>query len=542
MAQRGRQHDLGEALAQFGQRLEQASHAPNINRYKPMPEQDIFHKVQTRHRVVTGGNQSGKSYSSTADDVLTQLRRHPHRQHLYADRPLRGRVIATDFDRGIGQVVLPYWQQMLPPSALVNGAWEDSYSKAERMLTLADGGQVSFMSYEQDPDKFQGVWLDWLHFDEEPPVPIWREGQVRLLKTGGCWTVSMTPVQQMEWLQDEVIDPAEDGLLPDVTVVHLDTRKNIHLSPTAITELESNLTEEQKRVRFQGQYLSGSLVFPEFERKYPNVIPQQRVSRFRPELGWIIYESMDYGYANPTAWIWTAVNEDGSIVVFDMMYEDHVTIEEWARRVLAKRAEIREALDDPDWMPALTCGDPSIGAENNGQTGVTNQQSYASHGVGIATKGLTATRSGNQNIGLDRFHTYLRHRPYAAGPSRSTGEYGEPWLQVTENCTWLISEIRKARKPKQTLKQAEVKNNTEQIRDKDNHAIDAEKYLFMMLPDLRPPKFQTVEETEIPGVVRDQLRPAGVMPQTHDDAWRATISSDTRGRRASDDYSLLEGA
>ncbi|MDF2562860.1 MAG: hypothetical protein K0R99_4306 [Microbacterium sp.] len=546
---KGKPLDLASAFDTFGQKLIDSASTPNINRYKPMPHQDLFHKAQTRHRAVTGGNQSGKTYSTTADDVLTAIRRHPHRQHLFADRPLRGRVITVDFDRGIEQVVLPYWQQMLPPSALINGSWTDSYSPSQHLLTLADGGQVSFMSYEQDPDKFQGVWLDWVHFDEEPPKPIWAESMVRLLRTGGCWTLSMTPVQQMEWVQDDVLDPAREGLLPDVSVWDLDTRKNIHLSQTQIAELEATLTEDEKKVRFEGQHLNHSLVFGEFTRKYPNVIPQQPLARFRPSWRWQVFEHMDHGYANPSSWQWTAVHEDGSIVTLAVLYQDHVIVQEWARRVHAVRDLFREAFDDDSWTPVATFGDPSIGQQNNGITGLTVQQEYARHGVGIATDGIVKARASNQMFGLNRMHTYLALRPIEAGPAASNGELGMPWWQIMENADSmdgfevnnqaLITELRKARKPKQTLKQQEVKNTSEEIRDKDNHAIDAAKYLFMSVPDLRPVRFQTVEG-EIPDYAYQTLRPAATAIASHDQAY-ATISSDRRGSR-SDDYDALEGA
>ena len=541
MPPRRRTTDPFEALSAFGQRLTQAAHKPTINRYQPMPAQDIFHQMQVKHRVATGGNRSGKTFSTIADDVLVMLHRHPHRQHLYPDRPLVGRFIGVDFERGIDQGAVPIFQQFLPPSALINGSWEDSYRKGEHVLHLADGGRISFMSYEQDPDKFQIVSLDWVHFDEEPPVPIFKESQLRLIDSGGCWTISMTPVQQMEWLQDEIIDPVRDGTRTDVGVVELDTEKNIHLSAEAVRELGEGLSDEEKAVRFRGQYLSGSLVFGEFTRKYPFVIPADFTPW--PHQGWQIFESMDYGYANPTAWIWTAVHPDGSIVTFDIDYAPQVTIKEWAERVKAKRAEIgaRLGLGGP-LTPVLTVGDPSIAQRNSGQTGITNQEAYALEGIYIATDGIVSARSGNQGVGLDKMHTYLRLRPAAAGRAASNGELEMPWWQITENCEPLIWEMRRARKPRQTLKQQEVKNSSEQIRDKDNHAIDAQKYLFIVTHELRPERFAS-SSGGTGSALEGFQQATGVTvnpfaPETHREAY-ATISADRRIEPGS--YRSLEG-
>jgi phage terminase large subunit-like protein len=533
---------FGEAIDSFSAQLISSSHKPTIGKYKPMPMQEIFHKTQTKHRVVRGGNRGGKTFSSVADDVLVQLHRHPHRQHLYPDRPLHGRFIGVDFERGVEQGAIPLFQQFIPPSALRNGSWEDSYRPSEHILHLApEYGKISFMSYEQDPNKFQIVALDWVHFDEEPPIPIFKESQLRVLDSGGTITISMTPVQQMEWLQDQIIEPAIEGLLPTWSVIDLDTRDNIHLNAEAVTELSETLSAAEKKVRFEGQYTGGSLVFPKFTRKYPHVIPDHPLERYRPELGWAIYEGMDYGYANPTAWLWIAVHRDGSVVVIHEEYEDHVIVSEWARRVHAFRNRLRAAFGDPEWMPEGTFGDPAIGQENNGITGLTIQQAYAELGIGIATGGIVKARAANQNFGLNRIRTYLEPRPAEAGPAASNGDEQMPWLQVAEGCQFLIGEVRKARKPKQTLKQAEVKNVGEEIRDKDNHAIDALKYLCMSLPDLRPLRFQTVEvEQAIPGFVREMLRPQPTSMHTHDEAWYAANSTDIHDGRSSS-YSSLEG-
>ena len=116
--------DLRSVADSFAGKLEQVEFKPNINRYRPMPKQEIFHKRQNRHRALKGGNRGGKTYSSTADDVQILLGVHPYRQHLYPNRPLRTRFIGVDFERGIEGAALPLFSQFIPPSKLTNGSWE----------------------------------------------------------------------------------------------------------------------------------------------------------------------------------------------------------------------------------------------------------------------------------------------------------------------------------------------------------------------------------------------------------------------------------
>lgn len=459
----------------------------NINRFTPLAKQDLFLQSQAKNRILFGGNRGGKTHAGVADDVLLMLGRHPHRQHLYGPGPWRIRFIGVDFDRGIDQGAIPKFQQFLPPSALINGSWEDSYRKAEHMLTLANGSICSFMSYEQNPNKFQIVSLHHIHFDEEPPKPIFDESKMRVLDTGGTWTISETPVQQLEWLQDELMEharePHGDGT-QDIEIFFLNTMENTHLPVDELADLVAGMSAEDQVVRLAGQYKSGNLVFPEFQRKYPYIIPDEAF-RLTPE--WDVYVGMDHGYANPTAWLWIATHRDGSIVVFRGLYAAGIVVEEWAKLVNTMNKQIIKDFGlPPGWTPRAYIGDPAISHRNNGITGTTVQQEYARNGIGIGTEGIVATRSGNQNAGLNKIHTYLRLRGERR-VSASTGEFNEPWLQICESVENLQWEMRKARKPKQSLTQKEEKNSSEEIRDKDNHAIDALKYPFMVMGDLRPP-------------------------------------------------------
>lgn len=514
--------DAAAIIEGFGAQLINAEAKPNIYRYVPMPHQDLFHQSLVKNRLVMGGNRGGKTFSTIADDCLILLRRHPYRNHMYADRPRRLRFIGVDFERGVDQTALPYFSQLIPPSYLIDGAWEKSYRKAEHMLYLADGSTVSFMSYEQDPNKFQSVSLDHIHFDEEPPKPIFDESVLRVLDTGGTLTISETPVEQMEWLQDDILDPINEGTLTTWAHFELDTRQNIHLPVAELQELEAGMTEHEKTIRLAGQYdNSSSMVFPEFTRKYPNVIPAEAFNPRYNRDDWRFYRSMDHGFANPTAWGWHAAHLDGTIITFELLYGSGVFVEQWAKAVLAKDREIAERFGfEPDWHPEVCVGDPAISQRNQAAGNVaTIQQAYAQAGVPIFTGGIVKSRTGNQNFGLDKFHQYLRNRPLRAGASAATGEFGEPWWQITENCSPLIDEMKKARKPKQTLKAAEQKNISEEIRDKDNHAIDAVKYFFMATHELRPIEYVDESDEAAFHAQMERLQASRTAPTTHREAF-----------------------
>lgn len=523
-------------LDRFAGQLENSLHRPNINRYVPMEHQKLFHMAQTRHRVTSGGNRSGKTWSGIADDCWILQRKHPWRNHLYppAGQPVRMRFIGVDFDRGIDQTAIPIFSQMLPPSMLVNGSWEDSYNKSNRILNLADKSSVSFMSYEQDPNKFQMVSLHHIHFDEEPPEAIFKESELRLLDTNGTWTLTETPVEQMEWIENELIDkslpPVGNGERPNVTTIFLDTRLNTHLPPDALADLMRDLSAEDAKIRLEGGYLDSNKVFPGFKRAHPNTLTDEAFRAEIPGHLWRVFEGMDWGTVNPAAWVWVAVNELGHIYTFRAMYGKGATVSDWIPRVHAMRRQVAEVFGVTverllSEMVQGTVGDPSIGDRGNAsaQTGLTIQQAFAIGGVHIGTQGIRAQRSGNQNVGLDKMRTYLKPRPDGSGL---------PWWRIVdwdgaehwESTKPLIDEIFGARKPKQTLKAKGEKNSSEEIRDKDNHAIDASKYVFVTTHELRP-AVVAVEQIRVPDEVVSLMQPTSPPPITHDDVFNAMVAA-----------------
>jgi hypothetical protein len=125
---------------------------------------------------------------------------------------------------------------------------------------------------------------------------------------------------------------------------------------------------------------------------------------------------------------------------------------------------------------------------------------------------------------------------------RRVGEDELPWLQLTDRCIHGIHELRTARLPHQTLTQKAKANPKEQIRDKDNHWIDALKYLFIMTHDLRP---EEVREEDFQLLTHQGIRealgyrpermsgmaPQFVIPKDDTDPYYATMSPDTQMER-----------
>src|SRR5213078_4149038 len=120
----------------------------------------------------------------------------------------------------------PEIARWLPPSALQNGSLEDSFNKQLRTLTLENESTIEFMSYEQDTEKFAGTSRHGIWFDEEPPQDIYTECLLRTLDVGGDVWITMTPVEGMTWVYDDLYIAGATS--DEIDVVEVGVEENPH--------------------------------------------------------------------------------------------------------------------------------------------------------------------------------------------------------------------------------------------------------------------------------------------------------------------------
>src|SRR4030095_13273821 len=202
-------YDRDTILAQINAGIKRQAVSPNLYAYVPHEKQRLFHQSTKHTKLYIGGNRSGKTTGGVTEDIFWAIGKHPFRK--VPDTPTRGRVVAVDFIQGVEKIILPEFGRWVPPSYLINGSWEDSYNKQLRTLELTNGSFIEFMSYDQDLEKFSGTSRHYVHYDEEPPKHIFNECQARLIDTdGSCW-LTMTPVEGMTWVFEDLFDkPDED--------------------------------------------------------------------------------------------------------------------------------------------------------------------------------------------------------------------------------------------------------------------------------------------------------------------------------------------
>ena len=461
---------LDEALFSLSEGLREASRAPNIKKYKPHSKQYKFHSSPKKKKLYIGGNRSGKTTGGVTEGIWRATCRHPYRPDLNEIGPNRGRVIAVDFINGVEKIIFPQYKQWLYPSALRGGAWETAYDKTLRTLNFSNGSTIEFMSYDQDLDKFAGTSRHWIHFDEEPPKSIYIENMARLIDTDGEFWITMTPVEGMTWVYDDLYEPNEKNPDGPVEIIEIATLENPYLSATAAQSFIDSIDADEKTARIAGKFVSvGGRVYKNFDPTPGGLhvlsdVIDNPAAEFRDHL-WIC--SLDHGLNNPTAVLWSAVDQYGKITTFFEHYKKEWTIEQHAKFIRSVNKSFRR---EPD----LYVADPSI-QNRNAITNTSIHEEYIRHGIAF-TLGNNAVKDG-----IVRVKGYLN-----PSPRNIINGKPAPLWRVTPNCSHLIWEMKRYRWKVYAQKKLQYENNNyEEPQKKDDHACDALRYMIMTRPDLR---------------------------------------------------------
>lgn len=449
---------VGDALKELMDGLTRVAYAPDVNSYEPHPKQEFFHSSNKRTRLYIGGNRSGKTTGGIVEDVWWLTHRHPYLQT--PDRPVAGRIVSVDFANGVNKIIIPQLKQWVPPSQLRGGSWYSAYDSMERVLNFENGSFVELMSYDQDLDKFAGTSRDFVHYDEEPPEDIRIECLARLIDRKGKEWFTLTPVEGMEWIYDQLYEPGIGGINPSIDVIEVDMTENPHLDQDEVEEFLSKLSEEERQIRGRGKFVTrGGLVYKSFSTQTHVIDPIDPKQYRNPNYKW--YMSLDHGFNNPTAVLWHIVDTDGRIITFAEHYEAERTIDYHAEVIKSREMEFGKS-------PDIRVCDPAL-AQRNAVTGTSIQTEYAMRGIGMAL-GINDVLTG-----VAKVNQYLE-----PGPD------GKPNWLITANCANLIKEIQRLRwKTWASKKQQSANNPYDQIHKKNDHACDAARYCFSFLPELK---------------------------------------------------------
>jgi phage terminase large subunit len=323
----------------------------------------------------------------------------------------------------------------------------------QKEMRFANGSTVRFRAFDQ-PKKILGGNIDVIVISQAEQIPesLFKEifgrqrGKSTLSKK-----ILITEGNPSEcWAKTRYIDTPLPKNIYFLHVSTLDNREFLDkYNPQFIPNLIQNNTEADLAGILHGNWGSHDLmVFSSFVESL-NVI-----DAFLPEAGMRDAIGGDYGWRNPSSFIWGLKDFDGNIIIYDEWYERQKGTDEIAAESL-RHGRKPVVYDYSTKRP-----------DRDGKSVWTDLEAL---GVPL----IECNKDELRNI------------------SHANRLFKKCQLYITRNCVNLIKEIRNYHWRK--LRLGESKNLNETPQDKDNHAIDAMLYLIEFLDDLRSrdPKLET---------------------------------------------------
>jgi len=379
--------------------------------YEPHQKQEIFHKHPASIRAIFGGNRSGKTTAGGMEFLYHVTGVYPKwypKEQRY-DRSVIGRIAAQDFQKGVGEVILKFFEEWLDPSLVVKKTknpmgvpikWE-----------LKNGSVFDILTYEQSTESFEGWKGDIVWFDEPPP----RDKYIATLRglidrAGRCW-LTLTPLKQA-WIYDDIYTAADGDYIFVVTV---DMSENPHLGKKEIENFVRSLNEEEKEARLHGKFmhLSG-LIYKEFGEH--NIAEAPKIDK-----DWTRYFAIDLHDRTPAACMWFAVDNHGTHWVYDELWLGDVSLAELAAAIHAQEG---------DFKPLVRFIDPAMDKENELAGGFNPRKELMKHGI------FCQRANNDPYYGKSRIREALRPQ-YSAMYERSL-----PQLRISRWCPKTIYEFQ----------------------------------------------------------------------------------------------------
>lgn len=272
---------LGDAeLLQTLELLAQHKQQNKLDFFKPYPVQQEFYTLgaSKQERMLFAGNQMGKSYAGAAECAYHLTGLYPDWwQGRRWDRAVKAWAAgeSTTVTRDVAQTLLcgepgveeAFGTGLIPRHlfadrpTLARGAVADAYDTIQ--VRHASGGisTLQFKSYEQGRKKFQGRTLDFVWWDEEPPMDVYIEGNARWSATHGMSYMTFTPLQGYSAVvcrflrPDGSESPAALAMRGHLTMGYKDA---LHMSPEMIESLLAKYPKHEWHARMNGEPLLGS--------------------------------------------------------------------------------------------------------------------------------------------------------------------------------------------------------------------------------------------------------------------------------------------
>ena len=413
-------------------------------------KQLAFHKCPKKNRWVFGGNRSGKTECGAVETIWLARGIHPYRENK-PDIECWVVSLSTQVQRDVAQSkILNYLNKdWIVDIVMLSG------KKSAMELGVIDfivirnvfGGtsKIGFKSCDQGREKFQGTSLDFVWFDEEPPLDIYLECKMRVLDKCGDIFATMTPLKGLSWVYNTIY--LNENNDPEVWHENISWNDNPFLNPKEIESFKNTLSNDELESRCFGNFVgNGGMVYSEFDENV-NVIDPFTIPK-----DWQDNISIDPGLNNPLSAHWYAVDYDGNIYVVAEHFEAGKSVEYHANKIKEICTRLNWKRSYNGYIEALI-------------DSAANQKTLAGE------KSVTELFYDNQilvnpRVNKDLFSGINRVKSYFKNAN------GQSKLFIFRNCTNMIREIK-----------GYFWGKGDVPTKKDDHCLDELRYYIMSRPE-----------------------------------------------------------
>lgn len=309
--------DIAEASANLVSAGQQRARS-KLAYYRPYPKQKTFHAAgkQYRERLLRAGNQLGKTLCASMELAMHLTGQYPTewRGRVW-NRPIHAwaasetaqatrdniqrLLLGRPGQRGTGSI---------PGNAILDK------TAARGVAGLVDtvrvrhvrGGvsTLTFKTYDQGRERWQGETLDIVAFDEEPPEDIYMEGLTRTNATNGMVWLTFTPLLGMS----EVVRRFLFEHSPDRIDINMTIHDALHYTAAERERIVASYPAHERDARVKGTPILGS------GRIFPVVEESITFDPFPFPRHWPRIAGLDFGWDHPTACVWGCWDRDADTV------------------------------------------------------------------------------------------------------------------------------------------------------------------------------------------------------------------------------------
>ena len=314
-------------------------------------------------------------------------------------------------------------------------------------LYRARGFEMDMMTYDQDPDEFEGPTIPFIVFNEPPPEEIYKRCVSRT-RGEGKLVFPMTPLTASAWIKDKIYDRADGKRIiavhGDIEAACKEHGVNGHYSHAQIENMLSEYDPDELEARAHGKFMHlAGVILRSFQRgthvtRDPiPVVP-----------GWPKVQVVDpSGMAKPFSVIWAQVSPEpkhalqvirewpdgGAGEQFERMRDSNMRVEDYA--ALFKRIEA-----DMGPQSLITrVMDRRFGHARDVRTGRSLREHFGDFGLDFLDSYSVPEREPEVETGIQIVKNYLKVDPVTK----------TPFLLISPACLNLIRAIERwSRDPK----------------------------------------------------------------------------------------------